>query len=182
MTLAGRVFAVSLVSLSFTAGSMTAQQRPDAAKVRQQLIGTYKLISYVSYDEKGTATKLPYSVGQIAYDAAGRMSAQLMRADVPATATAPTASTAPPAGAAPAPGAQGGRGGGGTGYIAYFGRYEIDAENSRVFHHVEGSMSRNMVGTAMPRWYEFSPDGNTLFLMTKSGERITGRLQWDRHK
>jgi hypothetical protein len=171
MKLAARVLALVALVLGIAAASLLAQQRADAARVRQQLIGTYKLISYVSYDENGKTTELPYSAGQISYDAAGRMSAQLMRADVPATT-----------GAAPT-GAQGGRGGGGAGgYVAYFGRYEIDADNGRVFHHVEGSVSRNMVGSAMPRWYEFSSDGGTLFLMTKNGDRVTGRLRWERYK
>jgi hypothetical protein len=144
-----------------------AQTRPDAAKVRQQLIGSYKLISYVSYDEKGTERPTNYTVGQISYDAAGRMSAQLMAKDRPIAGRG--ASDAERAAAA-------------AGYVAYFGRYEIDAARGVVTHHVEGSVSQGMVGQAMPRFYEFSPDGQTLYLMTKNGERVTGRLRWDRHK
>src|SRR5688572_30835180 len=83
MKLAGRVFAVIVLLSGAAAVSVWAQQRADVERVRQRLIGSYKLISYVGYDEKGTATKLPYSAGQISYDAAGRMSAQLMRADRP---------------------------------------------------------------------------------------------------
>jgi YD repeat-containing protein len=157
MKLAARVLALVVVLVGVAAASLLAQQRADAARVRQQLIGTYKLISFIGYDADGTATKRPYSAGQISYDAAGRMSAQLMPAD---------RSTS----------------GSGTGYVAYFGRYEIDAEKAVVTHHVEGSVSANMLGTAMPRYYEFSSDGNTLFLQTKSGERVTGRLQWDRYR
>ena len=173
MTLTSTIRPLAILFLLLgTVAAPGAQPQPDAARVRQQLIGTYKLISYVSYDEKGNTTKMPYSVGQISYDAAGRMSAQLMRAE-----------GAPPPAPPPAAAGQGGRGGGGAGgYVAYFGRYEIDAANSRVFHHVEGSVSRNMLNTAMPRWYEFSKDGKTLFLMTKNGDRITGRLQWDRYE
>jgi hypothetical protein len=44
---------------------VAAQQRGDPGRVRQQLIGSYELISYVSYDQNGVATKLPYTVGQI---------------------------------------------------------------------------------------------------------------------
>jgi hypothetical protein len=171
MKLAVRALALVALLSGVAAASLMAQQRADAARVRQQLIGTYKLISYVSYDQNGNTTKQPYSAGQISYDAAGRMSAQLMRADVPAASGAQAA------------GAQGGRGGGGsTGYVAYFGRYEIDAEKGIVTHHVEGSVSPNMLGSAMPRYYELSPDGATLFLQTKNGERVTGRLQWDRYR
>jgi len=170
MKLAARVLALVALLSGVAAASLMAQQRADAARVRQQLIGTYKLISYVSYDQNGNTTKQPYSAGQINYDAAGRMSAQLMRADVPAASGAQAA------------GVQGGRGGGSAGYVAYFGRYEIDAEQGIVTHHVEGSVSSNMLGSAMPRYYEFSPDGETLFLQTKNGGRVTGRLQWDRYR
>jgi hypothetical protein len=66
--------------------------------------------------------------------------------------------------------------------VAYFGHYDIDAAKGIVTHNVEGSLTPSMVGAAMPRWYEFSPDGSTLYLMTKSGDRITGRLRWDRYR
>ena len=99
-----------------------AQPRPDAAKAKQQFIGTYRLLSYVSFDEKGVERKTDYTVGQISYDAAGRMSAQLMVPNRPAAGRG--ASEAQRAAAA-------------AGYVAYFGRYEIDPERGVVTHHVE---------------------------------------------
>jgi hypothetical protein len=149
--------------------SLGAQSAPSAERIRQQLIGSYRLVSYVSYDQKGDATKLPYSIGQISYDAAGRMSAQLMRDDRPRFTPGTPPSEAERAAAY-------------SGFISYFGRYTIDADKGIVTHHVEGAMSPNMVGQAMPRWYEFSADGASLFLHTKNGDRVTGRLQWDRYK
>src|SRR5262245_43015696 len=114
--------------------SVGAQQRLDEATVRKQLVGTYKLISYYSYDQSGAATKLNYAVGQIAYDAAGRMSAQLMMAGRPqAGRGAPDAERLAAL----------------QGYVAYFGHYTIDAEKGIVYHHVEGSISQNMLGQAM---------------------------------
>ena len=169
MKLVGRGIAVIVLLSGITAVSVWAQQRADVERVRQRLIGSYKLISYISYDQNGTATKLPYSAGQISYDAAGRMSAQLMRADRPKLAPGSPASEAERAAAY-------------SSYIAYFGHYEIDAEKSIVYHHVEGSISQNMVESAMPRHYELSPDGASLFLSVKNGERVVGRLQWDRYK
>src|SRR5690349_18546235 len=113
-------------SVGLSAGG---QQKMTEAQARQKLIGTYKLISYTSFDQNGTATKLNYSVGQIAYDAAGRMTAQLMRADRPAAGRG--ASDAERVAAL-------------SGYIAYFGSYHIDAEKGIVYHHVEGSITQNM--------------------------------------
>ena len=79
----GRLTVVVVLVVGVAAVSAWAQQRADAERVKQRLVGSYKLISYTSFDQSGAATKLPYSVGQIAYDAAGRMSAQLMRDDRP---------------------------------------------------------------------------------------------------
>ncbi len=166
MTVIPRTVGLILVLANLVAAPV-AQSKPDAARVQQQLIGSYALVSYVMYDETGAERPTSYTVGQISYDAAGRMSAQLMAKDRP---TAGRGASAAERAAALA------------GYVAYYGRYEIDAGRGVVTHHVEGSVNQGMVGQAMPRWYEFSADGRTLYLMTKNGDRVTGRLRWDRHK
>ena len=166
MIVTGRTIALILM-LFGTVAAPIAQQKPDAAALKKQLIGSYKLVSYVMYDEKGTERPTNYIVGQISYDAAGRMSAQLMAKDRPTAGRG--ASDADRLASL-------------SGYIAYFGRYEIDAERRVVTHHVEGSVNMGMVGQGMPRWFEFSPDGQTLYLMTKNGDRVTGRLRWDRYQ
>jgi hypothetical protein len=168
MALMVRVLGLIFVLLG-TLVTPTAQSRPDAAAVKQKLIGSYRLVSYLQYDEKGVERKANFTIGQISYDAANRMSAHLMAPNRPTVGRGQTPTDAQRAAAA-------------AGYVGYFGRYEIDAERGVVTHHVDGSSTQNMVGTAMPRWYEFSPDGNTLYLMTKNGDRITGRLQWVRHQ
>jgi YD repeat-containing protein len=165
MKLARRSVAGVLVLLTgLVAG---AQSRPDAGRVKQQLVGSYKLVSFVNIDQNGVTTKSPFTIGQISYDAAGRMSAQLMR-EGRARLTTPQSSEAERAAAY-------------SGFISYFGRYTIDAEKGTVTHHVEGGMSPNMVGAELVRYYEFSPDNKSLFLSVKNGERVTGRLQWDRY-
>jgi hypothetical protein len=158
--------AVVAAAAAVAGGAVWAQQRPDVERVRQQLVGSYKLVWYVSYDRNGVETKLPYSVGQISYDAAGRMSAQLMRDDRPRFSSPPTEAE---------------RAAAYSGFISYFGRYEIDPEKRILIHH-EGAVSPNMVGQGMVRHYEFSADGRTLFLSVKDGDRVTGKLQWDRHR
>ena len=166
MKLVGRAIVAVVLLFGLVVGGQ-AQQRPDTARMKQQLVGSYKLISYVSYDQNGVATKLPYSVGQISYDAAGRMSAQLVR-DGRARLSAPQASEAERAAAY-------------SGYISYFGSYTVDADKGAVTHHVEGGMSPNMIGAELVRYVEFSPDGKSLFLSVKTGERVSGKLQWDRY-
>jgi hypothetical protein len=165
---AARVFALAVIVGDFTAASLVAQQRADAARVKQQFIGSYRLVWYVTFDQNGAERKTSYTVGQISYDAAGRMSAQLMASDRPQF----SGTSVDEAQRATAY----------STYIAYFGRYEVDVDKGVVMHHVEGGLRPSMVGTAMPRYFEFSPDGNTLFLATKSGDRMTGRLRWERHR
>jgi hypothetical protein len=158
---------ITFLLLAIGAPTPRAQQTGDAARIKQQLIGSYKLITYTSFDQNGVATKLPYTLGQISYDAAGRMSAQLMR-EGRSKLTTPQASEAERAAAY-------------SGYISYFGHYTIEADKGTVTHHVEGAMSPNMVGSDLIRYFEFSPEGKSLFLSVKTGDRVTGRLQWDRY-
>lgn len=144
-----------------------AQPRADVDAIRAQLVGSYRLVWYRSYDAAGKETMLPYSFGQISYDRAGRMSAQLVRSGQARFAgTQPTDAERLTAYAS---------------FISYFGAYEIDPVRRAVTHHVEGSMNPNMVGSHLTRYFEFSPDGKSLFLSVKDGDRVTGRLQWDRY-
>src|SRR5260221_14639012 len=100
MKMTARVVTLVVLGCGLAALSARAQQSPDAARVRQQLIGSYKLISYIAYDANGAATTLPYSVGQISYGAAGGMSARRLRSGRAKLLTP----RAPAAGGAPAVG------------------------------------------------------------------------------
>jgi len=146
---------------------VSGQPAADVEQIRAQLVGSYRLVWYNSYDKAGKETKLPYTFGQISYDRAGRMSAQLVRDGQQRFAGAqPTDQERLTAYAS---------------FISYFGAYDIDPVKRAVTHHVEGSMNPNMVGTHLTRYFEFSPDGRSLFLSVKDGDRVTGRLQWDRY-
>jgi hypothetical protein len=96
------------------------------------------------------------------------MSAQLMRSDRPTFTSGQRASEADRAAAY-------------SSYIAYFGHYTIEPEKGTVTHHVEGGLIPSMVGSDMPRYFEFSKDGKSLFLSVKNGERVVGKLRWDRY-
>jgi YD repeat-containing protein len=154
--------------LSCAAFPAGAGQQIDAGVLKQQLVGSYKLISYVNYDQNGVATKSPYTIGQIMYDAAGRMSAQLMREGRARMRTSQPSEAE--------------RAAAYSGYISYFGHYTIDAGKRAVTHHVEGSVSPNGMGGELVRFFEFSSDGKSLFLTVKDGNRVTAKLQWDRYQ
>jgi hypothetical protein len=69
-----------------------------------------------------------------------------------------------------------------SGYIAYFGTYEIDPKVSSMTHHIKGSLIPEWIGTDLVRTYEFS--GNRLTLRTAPaparGDVLWGELIWER--
>ena len=136
-----------------------SQQSGDIDAITSRLVGSYRLVSYNAFDENGNTERRPYSVGRISYDSAGRMTAQLM----------PDGWNGSTAGSSS-----------GAAFISYFGAYTIDPARQAVIHHVEGAYNDGMLGQSMPRYFEFSADGNSLFLETRNDTRVTGRLRWDR--
>ena len=68
------------------------------------------------------------------------------------------------------------------GYIAYYGTYEVDENNSQITHHVENGLFPNWVGNNQTRTYEF--EGKNLRLNTQpiKGAKadLTLTLLWER--
>ena len=68
------------------------------------------------------------------------------------------------------------------GYIAYYGTYEVDENNSQITHHVENGLFPNWVGNNQTRTYEF--EGKNLRLNTQpiKGAKadLTVPLLWER--
>jgi len=109
------------------------------------------------------------AVGILTYDAAGVMSAQIMRAERPAvpgdghTGIETAMATAYP------------------GYVAYFGSYELD-DDGVLHHHVVGSAFPAWVGGEHARRYRI--DGDTLTLMqdftSSDGVSVSASTTWRR--
>ena len=68
------------------------------------------------------------------------------------------------------------------GYVAYFGAYEVNEDEGRIVHHVEGSLYPNWMGDDQMRLFEFSGDALTLKTppIAAGGLEITGILVWKR--
>ena len=157
-----RIFSVSLCLCGFLLGA-GAQQSDD---IQKRLVGNWRLVSFVNVDEKGVERPGPYDAGRIMYDAAGNMAAQLMRSG---RATLSTPSTEPERAAAY------------SGFVAYYGRYDINPAAASVTHHVEGSTNPNWVSTDLVRYYAFANGDSRLMLSIKNADgRVTGTLTWER--
>lgn len=68
------------------------------------------------------------------------------------------------------------------GYVAYYGRCEVDVEQKTITTHVEGSMYPNWVGGEQVRFYELTDDQLVLKTppITFGDETVTGVLTWQR--
>jgi hypothetical protein len=146
-----------------------------AEKLRDQLIGTWKLVSYVEKPVDGSAPYSPLGespLGIIMYTPDGYMSAQLMRPGRRPFASEDwfdgtdeeyreEAST----------------------YIAYSGPFHVDEEKKTLTHSMFVSLFPNWTGQTQPRVVRI--DGDTLHLSTEAPIRSAGKtvmsyLQWSR--
>ncbi|MBX9400907.1 lipocalin-like domain-containing protein [Lysobacter sp. BMK333-48F3] len=116
------------------------------------LVGTWKVETIADTDASGKVTH-PYGErpeGYIVYDPTGRLHVQVMR--TPATPRFASGDDAKGTDAEVRAAYDG--------YVAYFGRYRVDAERSTVVHQVVGSLMPSYTGTDQPR--PFKLDGDVL--------------------
>jgi hypothetical protein len=144
----------------------TAAAQQSAADVLEQLAGHWRLVSFVNFDDSGTPREAGYEAGRITYDTAGNMAAQLMRVNRKPLSQ---------------PSTEAERAAAYSGYVAYYGTVTVDPAQSKVTHHVEGSVNPNWLKTDLVRYYEFSREGKRLTLSIKNAQqRVTGTLTWER--
>src|SRR5262245_1612759 len=144
-----RRFLFGLISISARAYAV----RP----VRDRFIGVWKLVSYQRTSSAGKIDH-PYGdrpLGRITYDRAGRMSAILMRPGRRSTVASGVGLIAGNATTDEIRDAV-------DGFIAYYGKYDIDVRSTSVIHHVEACLVPSWVGTDLRRSYEFSGQRLTL--------------------
>ncbi|MGH9721433.1 MAG: lipocalin-like domain-containing protein [Bryobacteraceae bacterium] len=159
-----------LTAMAWLAAPAPAAAQNDAPSIRDPFIGVWKLVSYERKYSDGRVA-YPYgknATGRITYDRAGRMSAQLMNPDRPKSSLS----------------TQGIRGASAedlrsvmTGFIAYYGTFDVDGANKTVIHHVQSCLLPGWVGTDLKRGYAFSGKRLTLTVANADG---AGVLVWER--
>jgi hypothetical protein len=141
--------------------------------IREQLLGTWRLVSYYT---EGSDGSIVYPMGQdtlgfILYMPDGFMSANLMVPGRPAY-TGGTANTATQAELAAAA----------LGYFGYAGRYEVDESGKAVRHHIEVALAPNLAGTTQFRHVSF--EGRCLILRSDpapiGGRMAAHVIAWER--
>ena len=134
------------------------------------LIGVWTLQSCVRTFADGHK-EYPFgekAVGRIEYDKGGRMFALLMRSGRRST-VAPgleldAASEEEIREAV-------------TGFVAYFGSYEVDNASQTVTHHVEASLVPSWVGTSLKRRFRWD---ESRLVLTRAVPGTTDELVWER--
>ena len=118
--------------------------------MRERFFGVWKLVSCERKFKDGRVD-YPYGetpVGRITYDKAGRMSAQLMRVGRRCTVPSGVSLIAGNASTEEIREAV-------NGFIAYFGRFDVDEASNTVIHHVQACLVPSWVGTDLKRTYRF---------------------------
>ena len=65
-----------------------------------------------------------------------------------------------------------------TGFVAYFGTFEIDEATQKVVHHIEASLSPSWVGTDLKRSFHFDAAGR--LILTRPAPDSSDELIWER--
>jgi Lipocalin-like domain len=117
---------------------------------RERLIGAWHLVRIDAPGPDGKSEPGPAPKGMLIYTRDGHMSVQLM---YPRSSSAPSNEYVL------------------NGYEASFGSYNVDESAHIVTHHVQGSITGDLlVGKDLPRKFEFSTDGRLLMRSTRPDE------------
>jgi Lipocalin-like domain len=140
--------------------AQTAKQpagRPDSAS--EKLIGAWHLVHIDALGLDGKSMEIPQPSGVLIYTRDGHMSVQLM---YPTSAIAISNEYVL------------------NGYEASFGSYDLDEAKHMLTHHVQGSVTRDLlVGKDLPRVYEFTGDGHLVIKSTRPDEHWS--VTWEHY-
>ncbi len=143
--------AVALVATS--APSSGADARHAAASVKRQLLGTWRLVSFATVDERGATTRHPYGqrpAGKLTYTVDGQIWAYT---------------------------GEGGQAKAARGGNWYTGTFTVDTKRRIVSHRVQYSSIREWEGESLLRTYQFNgPRRLTLTTLPAGPEGAKSRL------
>jgi Lipocalin-like domain len=128
-------------------GKATVGARDSAS---EKLIGAWHVVRIDAPGPDGKPTSIPQPKGMLIYTRDGHMSVQLM---YPKSETALSNEYVQ------------------DGYEASFGSYDVNEATHTVTHHVQGSLTRDLlVGKDLPRVYQFAADGHLIIKSARPDE------------
>jgi hypothetical protein len=125
----------------------------------ESLVGAWHLVKIDASDHAGQHSPKKQPIGMLIYTSDGHMSVQLM---YPTSANSPDNEYV--------------RGG----YEASFGGYDVDEARHIVTHHVQGSITRDLLlGKDLPRVYQLTGDGHLIISSTDPREHWS--VTWEHY-
>ena len=150
---------VAFAAFVAIAGLTQAQSAKNQVGDREKLIGAWHLAHIDSPGPDGKSVDIPQPKGMLIYTRDGHMSVQLM---YPKSANAQSNEYVQ------------------DGYEASFGSYDVDEATHTLTHHVQGSVTRDLlVGKDLPRVYQFSGDGLLIIKSARPDEHWS--VTWERY-
>jgi hypothetical protein len=124
---------------------------------RERLVGAWHLVRIEAPGPDGKPTPGPQPTGMLIYTKDGHMSVQLMYPEKALTNEYVE-----------------------QGYEASFGSYDVDESRHLLTHHVQGSITRDLlVGKDLPRRFGFTPDGHLLIRSAQPEEHWL--VTWEKY-
>jgi Lipocalin-like domain len=148
-----------VVALSGLALSLPAREkdRDEALSAREPFVGAWRLAWMEQPGPDGKLTRITDRKGTLMYTPEGRMSVQIQFPESQSSVSNDYVL---------------------NGYEASFGRYEVNEEAHTVTRHVEGSVTRGLVGQHLTRAYLFS-DGRMTMRSVRRDEHWS--VTWERY-
>ena len=144
---------VAFVSLNV----LSPAQSAEAGSAREKLLGAWRLVSLEEPGPDGKLNRITDRKGILIYTRDGHMSVQLM---LPASESGVSNDYVQ------------------NGYEASFGSYDVNEQVHTVTHHVQGSVTRGLVGKDLPREFQFS-DGHLIIKSTQPDEHWS--VTWEHY-
>jgi Lipocalin-like domain len=158
--------AIAALGLALLPGSAVSQQK----SLKEQLVGTWMLVSSISIRPDGTKTDRP-NLGILIYTSDGHFALVDVRADLPKLAANDRArATAEEALAVIA------------GSLAYYGTYSVNEADKILTAKVEGSTFANMIGGPEQKRIITSLTADELKFTNPSPTGVTIEFVWKRAK
>ena len=133
------------------------KQSGDGASARERFVGAWRLAWMEEPGPDGTITRITDRKGALMYTRDGRTSVQIQFPESQASVSNDYVL---------------------NGYEASFGTYEVNEEAQTITRHVEGSITRGLVGKRLTRAYRFS-DGRLIMRSVRPEERWS--VTWERY-
>jgi Lipocalin-like domain len=152
------VWALAVVgALSGLVLAQSAPKQSGGASAREKFVGAWRLAWMEEPGPDGTITRITDRKGTLMYTRDGRMSVQIQFPESQSSLSNDYVL---------------------NGYEASFGTYEVNEETQTITRHVEGSITRGLVGRRLTRAYRFS-DGRLTMRSVRPEERWS--TTWERY-